>query len=354
MKVLVAVDRFCDKLSADAAGKFIAEGIKQYDAAYETILLPLFEGNRDLVDGVLAWQRGTRYDWMVDDAQMNSKSVAVAGIDDTLYIDSASIYSARHQLDHSTSKGLGDLLMSGLDLGYRHFVIALGESFVFDGGMGMLQQLGVKFYDMNGEEIVQRSADMMKYIRTMNFNFIDSRLEEARFTVINNDDYALYGSRSQAAQLNLPLETVQKIDNNIWYFNEQLKKVGLNLMNIKNGGNGGGLAAMFGELFEADLLTSKALIERETQLESLLSEADIIIFGGATTEISDGTLVAKTIMDKVDDGKQYFYLTGGHQLPVTDKRIYQLNVYPEITAETTGEQIGIQLQQAINTLLHIK
>lgn len=354
MKILVAVDRFEEKLSADAAGKFIAEGIKQYDPSFEAILLPLFEGNRDLVNGVLSWQRGKRYNWMIDDGLLNAKEVTVAGIDDTMYIDSADLYANDQQLTSTSSKGLGDLLMNGLDLGYRHFVIALGDSFVFDSGMGMLQQLGVKFYDMNGEEITTRSAEMIKYIRSINFNMIDTRLEEARFTVINNADYSLYGQRSHAARLDRPIEEIKQLDNNIWYFNEQLKKVGLNLMNIQNGGTAGGLAALFGELFEAELLTSKELIYRETHIESLLQEADIIIFGGATKEVSEGTLVAKAILDKVTADKKYFYFTGGHQLPVANNHIHQLNVYPEITEDTTSEQIGIQLQQAVYTLLHIK
>src|SRR5690625_6838732 len=49
--------------------------------------------------------------------------------------------------DHTTSYGVGEVMINALDKGCKSFVIGLGGSATNDGGLGMLMALGMKAYD---------------------------------------------------------------------------------------------------------------------------------------------------------------------------------------------------------------
>ncbi|MFP3360517.1 glycerate kinase, partial [Planococcus sp. SIMBA_143] len=54
---------------------------------------------------------------------------------------------------HTTSYGIGEVITTAIDDGFRTFIIALGGSSTNDGGFGMLQALGVTFQDEDGNAV---------------------------------------------------------------------------------------------------------------------------------------------------------------------------------------------------------
>ncbi len=354
MNILVALDRFGDKLSSHAANIFVEEGIKQTASHSEVIKLSLFDGTKDMIDGVLQWNSGKRYQWNVPGSHLQQKRVVIAGIDKKLFIDCSTLFDDVIDLKETSSAGLGQVILNGLDLGYESFTIALGRTTIMDGGVGMLELLGARFYDMNGDQMTgPLSAVDIKRIRNIDLSYLDDRLHTSRFTVISDRSYYLYGNHSHVADLTIDEEDQKSIDNTIWYLNEQFKKIGINLTRPSDGGDGGGLRAVFSEVLSAEVLTSKELIFRETDIEGLIEEADMIIFGGGTETASKGSLVSQAVMAHSQPDKIYIYLTAGSQLPSDADHIYHLNVYPEMTSETNDLQIGIQLQNTIKTILKL-
>ena len=53
----------------------------------------------------------------------------------------------------TSTYGTGELIVHALDAGLRNFIIGLGGSATNDGGVGMLQALGMSFVDGNGVEL---------------------------------------------------------------------------------------------------------------------------------------------------------------------------------------------------------
>ena len=47
----------------------------------------------------------------------------------------------------TTTYGVGELILSALDIGVDHILIGCGDSGTSDGGAGMAQALGVQFFD---------------------------------------------------------------------------------------------------------------------------------------------------------------------------------------------------------------
>ncbi len=55
----------------------------------------------------------------------------------------------------TSSRGLGELILQACKAAPQKLVIAIGGSSTNDGGCGMAQAFGIRFYDMNGDEIRQ-------------------------------------------------------------------------------------------------------------------------------------------------------------------------------------------------------
>jgi glycerate kinase len=55
----------------------------------------------------------------------------------------------------TSSRGVGELIVEACKAGPQKLVIAIGGSSTNDGGCGMAQALGIRFYDNNGDEIQQ-------------------------------------------------------------------------------------------------------------------------------------------------------------------------------------------------------
>ncbi|TDM03668.1 glycerate kinase [Macrococcus carouselicus] len=353
MNILIAIDRFEDALTSQEAASYVEEGVKAVHRTANVISVPLFDGQKHLIDGILAWQQGTKYTWKIPDANMKRRDVTAAAMNDRFYIDCSDLYGQTENMLQTSSYGLGQMLLNGLDLDYRVFTIALGETALFDGGMGMLERLGAQFYDLNEEKLAgPLDSESIKKVRRIDLSGLDDRLSESTFTVISDYDYYLFGNKSQIAAQSLPDEAKTKLDNQIWYLNEQFKKTGLYL-SLEKGGHAGGLRALFESLFHARTLSSKEMIFEETSIEELLNEADIIIYGGGNVKPADNSLVAQALTQKVSSDKRFIYLAAGQQFAPPDHSVYYLNIYPDMTPETDSMKLGIQLQNSIQTLLNI-
>ena len=76
-----------------------------------------------------------------------------------------------------------------------------------------------------------------------------------------------------------------EIDNLIWYFSELFKsELKIAIGPVERGGAGGGIAAVLNGLYQAEILTSHALVDQLTHLENLVEQADLIIFGEGLNE----------------------------------------------------------------------
>ncbi|MDI6926909.1 glycerate kinase, partial [Escherichia coli] len=78
-----------------------------------------------------------------------------------------------------------------------------------------------------------------------------------------------------------------EIDNLIWYFSELFKsELKIAIGPVERGGAGGGIAAVLNGLYQAEILTSHALVDQLTHLENLVEQADLIIFGEGLNAVS--------------------------------------------------------------------
>ncbi|ARQ06346.1 glycerate kinase [Macrococcoides canis] len=354
MKILIAMDTFFNTLYSHHANQYVYDGIKTEGS--NVVMVPLFESDKNMIDALLTWEKGAKLTRQVFDGNLNETDIQVARVaHDTMLIDAGQFLNSEVP-EETSSYGLGKLIMNGVDMGITSFIISLGNVTVFDAGAGMLQALGAKFYDRDHQLIDSvMHQGLLKFVRYMQFDDLDSRLAHVNFKIISDHEYHNYGKKSQISAQDYAFDVKQRLDNSIWYILQQFKKHGIDYTDSPYGGDGGALRTIFEQYFKADIRTSAQLIFERTHIETLLEEADMIIYGGGSNEETSGSLIVSEINKRIDDNKQYIYLSAGKQFlahHIKDS-VVSLNVYPEVTAHTEDIQIGLQLQQAIQNIMKL-
>lgn len=77
-------------------------------------------------------------------------------------------------------------------IGYRRFLLAIGGSATNDGGIGMLQALGVKLLNDNGEEVAYGGKGLCE-ISTIDTSDLDSRIRDSEFIIASDVQNPLIG-----------------------------------------------------------------------------------------------------------------------------------------------------------------
>jgi len=154
MRVLVAPDSFGGTLSAPGAARAIAAGWARWAPGDAIELCPLADGGPGFLDAVHAALGGTFHELSVS----GPLGVAVPGrvllVDrpggpPTAYLESADACGlylvAERDRDprRTTTRGVGELILAGRDLGAGRIVVGLGGSGTNDGGAGILAALGL-------------------------------------------------------------------------------------------------------------------------------------------------------------------------------------------------------------------
>ncbi|MCU5745826.1 glycerate kinase [Staphylococcus sp. SQ8-PEA] len=291
MKVLVAMDEFNGIISSYQANRYVEEAVASQIESADIVQVPLFNGRHELTDSVFLWQSGTKYRIKVHDADMKEDEALYGITEQGMAVIEGNLFlKGKNAIDCRTSYGMGEMVEDALNRDAKHIVISLGGIDSFDGGAGMLQALGARFYDDEGQFVdASQGARVLKHIRKVDLHQLNPKLKDVRLQVMSDFDSKLYGRHSEIMQIyqtqGLTREKAAEIDNLVWYFSEILKnEEKIQLGPVVRGGAGGGIAALLNALYGAEIMTSHELVDQLTHLESLIKEADLIIFGEGVNE----------------------------------------------------------------------
>ncbi|MEL3970824.1 glycerate kinase [Rossellomorea oryzaecorticis] len=306
MKYLIASDSFKDSLSAYEVGEAAREGIVSAVPEASVVISPMADGGEGTIDALLACMNGVEKEVVVHDPLMNPIPVSYIVLDeDTVFIESARSsglplvpFEKRNPMKTNTY-GLGEQIRDAVQSGYRNIVISLGGSATNDGGVGMLQALGWKFYDRDGKLIGNEDNPLLKVA-----SFLDDErlpgLEQCTFTIasdVTNPFYGLQGAAyifgKQKGATDRDIIELDKCLVNIAGLFE--KAYGINLQQVEGAGAAGGLGGGIAAGLKGVLQSGVETISKLTKLEEKVVEADVIFTG-------EGSLDKQSLMGKVPVG----------------------------------------------------
>ena len=100
---------------------------------------------------------------------------------------------------HTTTYGVGQLIKAALDAGAEHILLGCGDSGTCDGGVGMAQALGARFYKTDGTEIAAASGAMpLLDLASVDLTALDARLKTVAIDVACNWHNILCGHKGVA------------------------------------------------------------------------------------------------------------------------------------------------------------
>lgn len=291
MKIVIAPDSFKGSLSAYEVAEAIQMGIKRVDKNIETVIVPMAYGGEGTVQSLIDASEGTLIELTVYDPLFRTiKSFyGIMGDGETAVIEMSAASglpllkpNERNPLK-TTSYGLGELIKDALNKGCKKFIIGLGGSATNDGGCGMAQALGAKFFEHEDNELGMGGGELLK-IKSIDFSGLDCRIMNAAFLAACDVDNPLCGSNGASEiygrQKGASDEDVIILDKGLNHFAEIVKQqLNLNINDVPGAGAAGGLGAGVIIFLKAKLERGIEIVTKITHLAEKMEGADLVITG---------------------------------------------------------------------------
>ena len=321
MKVAIAIDSFKGSLSSVEAGHAAAAGVRRVFPDAECVVRPLADGGEGTVDALVAGLGGELKSVTVT-GPAGKPTVATYGLlpDGVAVMEMAQaagitlVSGAEKNPLYTTTYGVGEMILDAAKNGAKAFVIGIGGSATNDGGAGMLQALGFRLLDGDGNDIPRgglglaqlakiEPPDISNLSNVSNF----SNLSNLSFRIACDVKNPLCGPQGASAvfgpQKGATPEMVAQLDAALVNFAEIESARHHSTFNVQRStfassagaGAAGGLGFAFKAFLGAELVPGVDLILGETRLEDCVRDADVVITG-------EGRLDGQTVMGKAPIG----------------------------------------------------
>lgn len=308
--ILVAPDSFKGSLSAYKVGEAVANGVKAVFPSAEVDILPMADGGEGTVEALLYANKGKVEEVEVSGPLMervlakygvfeyDGKPHAVIECAESTGLTLVPIGNRNPM--KANSYGFGEQIRDAIAKGYRHLVVTLGGSATNDGGIGMLQALGWKFYDQAGRLLTPEDGNPLLYAYDFSTEGALPELSECTITIASDVMNPFYGSQGAAyvfaAQKGASMEEIMELDCHLKRFAELVEqKLGVNIQAIPGAGAAGGLGGAFAGVLKADMQSGIEMVLHYTKADEKMKHADLVFTG-------EGSLDSQSIYGKVPVG----------------------------------------------------
>lgn len=307
MKTVIAMDSFKGSLSSIAAGKAAAEGILRVYPHGEVLVKPLADGGEGTVSALVNGLNGT-FETVRVTGPLGAPVDAVYGIlkdGKTAVMEMSQaagitlIEAKERNPLHTTTYGVGEMILDAVRKGCRHFLMGIGGSATNDGGIGMLTALGYEFLNPKGKPVALGAAGL-KELSSISGAHVLPELKECEFRIACDVTNPLWGENGCSAvfgpQKGATPEMVRDMD--LWM--KQYADLAAELFPKADAafpgtGAAGGLGFAFLCFTNAVLVSGIQLVLETVRLEEAIKDADFVLTG-------EGRLDGQTAMGKAPAG----------------------------------------------------
>lgn len=307
MKIVIAPDSYKESLSALEVATAIEQGFREIFPDADYVKLPVADGGEGTVEAMVAATQGGIIKVQVT-GPLGEKAegfYGLSGDEQSAFIEMAAASglemvapSLRNPLK-TTSWGTGELIRHALDAGVKHIIIGIGGSATNDGGAGMVQALGAKLLDGNGNPIGLGGGELEKLAR-IDISELDTRLADCRIEVACDVTNPLTGAEGASAvfgpQKGATPEMIDRLDAALAHYAKIIARdLDIEVLNLEGGGAAGGMGAALYAFCGAELRQGIEIVTDALHLDKHVANADMVITG-------EGRIDSQTIHGKVPVG----------------------------------------------------
>ena len=294
-KVIVAVDSFKGSLSSSEIFEIISKGIENQikNKKINIKKYSIADGGEGTVEAFVEMTGGKYIDCENRGPLMNKihSKYGILGDEKTVVIDMASSCGLTMLSDdeknpmNTTTFGVGEQIVDAMNKGYKNFILGLGGACTNDGGMGMLQALGVVFSGEDNKPLCNGGGGkQLNAVRDIDLSCMDKRLSNCRFIIASDVTNPLYGENGAAyvyaPQKGATPEMVIELDNGLKNYSKVIKdKTGVDISFVKGSGAAGGIGGGIIAFLNSEMQSGIELLLLYSDYEKELSDTDFVITG---------------------------------------------------------------------------
>ncbi|WP_135455119.1 glycerate kinase [Vibrio echinoideorum] len=310
MKIVIAPDSFKESLDAHQVASCIERGFTDVFPDAEFVIMPLADGGEGTVDVLLEALNGKKQRLQTMDPIGRECTAYWASLEQTfdgIKVKTALLEFAQASgLDRLTvgkrapltasSFGTGLLIKDALDQGAEQIIIGLGGSATNDAGAGILQALGGKLLDKQGNELSGGGAELSQ-LASIDLDGLHPRCKEVTFVVAcdvsnplcgESGASAVFGPQKGASQIQ-----VQQLDVAIGHFADIAQAhTGVNHRDSKGFGAAGGTPLGLSLAFNIQIKAGIEMVLDALDTDKVLEGASLVVTGEG--QMDNQTLQGKT------------------------------------------------------------
>lgn len=307
-RILVICDSFKGTLSSKEVGEIVVNNVNKnkYIAEY----LPISDGGEGFLDTLLKWNKNLKEHYVLScDAfrRANSSKYLFDKVNNILYFELAECVGIKDlnkdELNPfiASTYGLGVAIKEGI---LKHhpskIVIGIGGSASNDGGTGMLEAMGVKFCDKDGNLIFGMCNKKLSSIYTKGTESFKKLINGIEFEVLTDVSNPLLGELG-ATYVFSPQKGATKndliaLEENMSIYSQIVKKYfDDDFSEIEGAGAAGGVGFAFIAFMNAKLSLGIDVLLKGYHFDELVEKYDLVITG-------EGKLDEQSLNGKVISG----------------------------------------------------
>ncbi|MDR3597187.1 glycerate kinase [Clostridium sp.] len=289
--IVLAPDSFKESMTAKEACEAMERGIKKVNSNISCIHVPMADGGEGTMQSLVDATNGKIYSLEVvgplGDKVESQYGILGDGEIGILEMASASgiqlVHPEKRNPLLTTTYGTGQLIKACLDHGVKKLLIGIGGSATNDGGAGVIQALGGKLLDKQGDELAFGGGELGK-LNTIDLSNFDPRLKDVIVEVACDVSNPLCGesgaSNVYGPQKGATREMVTILDDNLRHYADIInKQFGRDVLDVPGAGAAGGLGAGLMAFLNGSLKKGIEMVIEYAGLEEKVKDADMVWTG---------------------------------------------------------------------------
>lgn len=289
-RIVIASDSFKGSLTSVEVAQSATKGILEVYPDCEVTQVNVADGGEGTVDAVVDTLQGEKITISVSNpiGKPVDATYGIAG--DTAIIEMAAasglpLLAAEERNPWVTSTyGTGEMILDAIARGCSKFLVGIGGSATNDAGTGMLQALGFRFFDNNGNLIENCCGGILGEIASIDDTQVPEAIKNAQFTVACDVDTPFCGPIGAAyvfaPQKGASPEMVQQLDEGMASFAKIIEaKYGIDIVPMAGAGAAGGMGGGFRAFLNATLKKGIDMVLDAIGFDSIISGADLVVTG---------------------------------------------------------------------------
>lgn len=306
-KVILAFDSFKGSVNAKEITDAIKSTIQKFQPDCEIVSFPIADGGEGTMEVLSDHLKAHKTSCLVHDPLMRIITSTYAFTKDgrTAIMEMAAAAGLplltpeeRNPLN-TTTFGVGEMIKDALQKGCRHILLGIGGSATNDAGIGMMNALGVRFFDSDKKEI-KPTGGLLSNIAYIDTSNLISELKDTQFTIISDVNNPFCGPMG-AAYVFAPQkggneEQIKLLDKGLYHYGKLiLNKFGKDIFNIPGAGAAGGMGGGLIPYLNIEIRQGSKAILQILNFKETLKDTSLIFTG-------EGKIDRQTTMGKALQG----------------------------------------------------